>query len=343
MIRPVALCGALLLLLSACDSTGPAASLGRPPDTTGTDSTPAPPDTTPGDTTGTDSVPPPPPPDTVTPPPSDTSSLPPYTPTHRGIPFGPAQQPSETFGPQFHGTITGAVPDSLLLDLERARRTDTRVLVNFTGNEQNLRDENGFSLTKWKARMDRFRGMDLSSYIEDGTIIGHFLLDEPSDKANWNGDQVTHEEIDEMGRYSKERWPTMLTIIRAWPEYLRGYSYQYVDGVRFHYLERLGPLEPWIENHFNEARAMGLAIVSGLNVLNGGSSNSGIPGRKEGKFAMSAAELRNWGERLLAEPDICAFFMWEWDAHYYDRADIKPVLADLKRLAEDKPKRLCKR
>jgi hypothetical protein len=227
-------------------------------------------------------------------------------------------------------------------DLERARRTDTRVLINFTGNEANLRDETGFSMEKWKARMDRFRGMDLTSYIDDGTIIGHFLLDEPSDKANWNGDQVTHAEIDEMGRYSKERWPQMLTIIRAWPDYLKGFSYKYVDGVRFHYLDRLGPLDPWIDTHFREARALGLAIVSGLNVLNGGSENSGIPGRKLGKFAMNASELRAWGEKLLAQPDLCAFIMWEWDDKYYERPEIKAVVADLKRKAESLPKRACR-
>jgi hypothetical protein len=333
MVQPVAVLCLAILLFTACDSTGPAASLGRQ-DTTSADSTVPPPDSVPADTAV------PPPPDTVTPPPGD--SLLPYTPTHQGIPFGPAQQPAETFGPDYKATILPALPEKFMADLERARRTDTRVLVNFTGNEVNLREPTGFSMEKWKARVDRFREVDLTSYIEDGTIIGHFLLDEPQDKTNWNGDQVTPAEIDEMGRYSKERWPTMLTVIRAYPDYLKGHSFQYVDAVRFHYLERFGPLDTWIETHFREARALGLAIISGVNALNGGSENSGIPGRKEGKFAMSATELRTWGEKILAQPDLCAFFIWEWDEGYLARADIKAALADLKRIAEDRPKRLCR-
>jgi hypothetical protein len=343
MIRPSAPLFLLFLLGSACDSTGPAASLGRTPDSTGTESVPPP---TPPDTTtppGPDSLPPPPPPDTVAPPPGDTTSpvLPPYTPKHSGIPFGPAQQPSGTFGPELQATILPGNPAELLIDLERARRSDTRVLINFSGHTIHLQDANGFSMANWKARVDRFKGMDLTSYLEDGTIIGHFLLDEPSDPNNWGGDKVSPAEIEEMGRHSKERWPTMITIVRAWPDYMEGYRFQHVDAIRFHYLHRLGPLDPWIEEHFREARSLGLAIVSGLNVLNGGGPNSGIPGRKEGKFAMNAAELREWGKRLLAE-DICAFFLWEWDPGYQSRPEIKEALADLKRIAEDKPKRLCR-
>src|SRR5215203_4794427 len=106
---------AVLLGVAACDSSGPNADLGRP-DTTGTDSTP-PPDTTGTDTTLTppvDSGPP-------TPPPSD--SLPPYDPTYIGIPFGPAQQPPETFNRDFNGTILSGNPETLIADLEMARRS----------------------------------------------------------------------------------------------------------------------------------------------------------------------------------------------------------------------------
>jgi hypothetical protein len=256
-----------------------------------------------------------------------------------------AQQPAESFGPEFpefQGTIMGAIPESLMADLELARRNNTRVLVNFTNNEEHLRGPEGFSMEKWKARMDRFSAMDLNSYIEDGTLIGHFLLDEPQDRSNWNGNVVTPAQIDEMGRYSKERWPTMLTVIRAFPDFLAGYDFQYVDAVRFHFLEQQGPLDSWIDKHFRGARGLGLAIVSGVNALNGGSENSGIPGRKEGKFAMSAAELRTFGEKILAQPDVCAFFVWEWDQAYVTRPDIKAALADLKAMAENRPKRLCR-
>jgi hypothetical protein len=134
----------------------------------------------------------------------------------------------------------------------------------------------------------------------------------------------------------------MHTIIRAWPDYLKGYSYKHLDAVRFHWLERLGPLDPWIDTHFHEARSLGLAIIVGVNALNGGSESSGIPGRMEGKFAMSPGVLRSSSEKLLSQQDICAFFIWEWDDKYYERPEIKAVVADLKRKAESLPKRACR-
>ncbi len=335
---------ALLLGAAASDSSGPNTDLGRP-DTTGTDSTPTPPP----DTSGTDT--------TVTPPvdsgpptPPDTSSnLPPYDPTYTGIPFGPAQQPPETFDPNFNGTIWGlAGGENLIADLEMARRSNTRVLINFSGKETNIRDANGFNMSIWKARVDRYRHLDLQKYIDEGTIIGHFLMDEPSDPTNWNGDRVTPAEIDEMAQYSKEIWPAMPTIIRAYPDYLAagGYQYKYLDAVRVHYLDRLGDVDEFIDRMTRGAAGLNLALVGGLNVLNGGSKTSGIPGAAEGKFAMNADELRSWGTKYLTQAPLCAFFLWEYDEHfveYYQRPGIKEALADLKKLAESLPKKSCKR
>jgi hypothetical protein len=260
-----------------------------------------------------------------------------------GIPFGPAQQPPETFGPEFNGTILSGNPDLLIAHLEAARRNNTRVLVNFAGKEVNVRDANGFSMTLWKQRVDRYRRLDLTRYIEEGTIIGNFLLDEPSDKTNWNGDQVTPEEIDELARYSKEIWPTLPAIIRAWPDYLAGYQYKHLDAVRIHYLDRLGDVDDFISRMVKGAADLNLALIGGLNVLNGGSKTSGIPGRMEGKFAMNASEIRSWGGKFLTEPSLCAFFMWEYDDKYYDRPDIKEAVAELKQKAENFPKKACRK
>jgi len=332
----------LSLTIVGCGSGGTDASIGRV-DSTGTDSTPeppAPPDTTtPGDTTVTppvDSVPPGPPPDT-------TGGLPPYDPTFVGIPFGPAQQPAETFGPEFSGTILSGNPDKLIYQLERARRTNSRVLVNFAGKEVNVRDASGFSMTLWKQRVDRYRSLDLDRYIDEGTLIGNFLLDEPSDKSNWNGDQVTPAEIDELARYSKEIWPKLPAIIRAWPEYLHGYQYKHLDAVRIHYLDRLGDVDQFIANMVKGAADLNLALIGGLNVLNGGSKTSGIPGRMQGKFAMNASEIRSWGGKFLNEPSLCAFFMWEYDEKYLARPDIKEAMADLKKKADSYPKKACRK
>jgi hypothetical protein len=326
-----------ILGMGACDSSGPTADLGRLPDTTTTDTTPPPP---PPDTTippPVDTVPPGPPPDTTGP------DLPPYDPTFVGIPFGPAQQPPETFGPPFNGTILPGTPEKLVADLEKARRADTRVLVNLTGRETNIRDANGFSMTLWKQRVDRYRHLNLDRYIDEGTLIGHFLMDEPSDPHNWNGHQVSHEQIDEMARYSKEIWPKLPAIIRAWPDYLQGYQYKYLDAVRVHYLTRLGDIDEFIHEMVQGAAGLNLALIGGLNVMNGGGKDSGIPGRKEGKFGMSAAEVREFGAKFLSEPSLCAFFMYDYDPPYFSRPDITAAVAELKEKALQYPKKACRK
>jgi hypothetical protein len=265
-------------------------------------------------------------------------------PQHVGIPFGPATLPPSKFSTQWSATIyTATSATCLAIHLERARSVNQRMFVSFTGNEQYNRDENGFSMTKWKQRVDRFRSVDMTSYIDDGTILAHFILDEPADPSNWSGKAVTHEQIEEMARYSKEIWPTMPTMIRAWPDYLHGYQYKHLDAVRFQYLERRGPLEEFLQKNMSEARALGLAIVGGLNVLNGGSKNSGIPGQAENKYGMSASEIRTWGTRFLNEPGLCAFILWEHDDAYFARSDIKAALEELAAKARSYPKQPCRK
>jgi hypothetical protein len=262
--------------------------------------------------------------------------------SHVGLPFGPAHSPSERFA-EFSGTLhTATDPDTLIRDLEAARRANARLLISFTGNEQYLRDSDGFSLAKWKQRVDRFRGLDLTPYIADGTIVGHFILDEPADPTNWNGKRVSQADIEEIARYSKEIWPSMATVIRTFPEYLVGYQYPHLDAVQVQYHDRFGSLEDFITTHVQSAKSLGLALVGGLNMINGGSKDSGIPGRRAGKHAMSADELRSWGGRYLAEPYICAFILWEYDSTYLSRPDIQGALSDLSQIARSHPAKACR-
>jgi hypothetical protein len=260
-----------------------------------------------------------------------------------GIPFGPFYVPSDKYGPEFTGTYRPRLSSlTLLTDLEAARRANLQVILNFTGNAAALRDENGFSFAKWKQRVDEFRGIDFTSYITDGTVVGHFIMDEPSDAHDWSGKPVSHSQIDEMARYSKEIWPSMATIIRGWPDYLKGYQFSYLDAAWAQYHVRFGSIRDFIDSNIRDAQAAGLALVGGLNVLNGGSGESGIPGRKEGKYAMSASEIRSWGGDFLSEPYICAFLMWEYDSQYFSRPDIQAAVAELKQQAESHPKKPCR-
>ncbi len=325
MIRTAFLFVLLISLINACGGGGPAASVGLPPEGSVGDSTPPPP---------TDSTPPQPPP-----PPPDSGS---YIPVHVGIPFGPTQMEMEEFGPEYSGTIYSAQPERIMAALELARQTNSRLLINMTNNESSIRDEHGFSFEKWKQKVDRYRGFDFSSYIADGTLVAHYIMDEPYDPTNWNGKPVTAAEVEELAKYSKEIWPDLPTIVGVWPGYVKGVPHEHLDGVRHHYHIRYGPIEDYESTNIQDAKSEGLSYVTGLNLLNGGTGESGIPGRKEGKFAMSAREITTWGNLLIADPYVCGFVMFEYDSDYLARPDIKEALTELKKKAEAHPQQSCR-
>jgi hypothetical protein len=214
-------------------------------------------------------------------------------------------------------------------------------MIAFTGSGKHMRDSEGFSFTKWKQRVDRYRGIDFESYVADGTLIGHLIMDEPSDPGNWNGKRVPLPEIEAMAKYSKEVWPTLATIVRAWPWYLKGGSYPHLDATWIQYHSRFGDIDTFLSTHLSEAKALGLAVVGGLNVINGGNKDSGMPSFKDGKNAMNPSQLRSWGGRFLEE-DVCLFILWNYRSEYFSRSDVKAAIEDLAEQARRRPKRACR-
>lgn len=262
-------------------------------------------------------------------------------PEHVGIPFGPYHLPPSSYGHRFTGTLRASHPLTLLTDLEAARRAGARVMLGLVGSERRIRGVDGhFSLETWKRRVDRYRRFDISSYIEDGTIIAHYIMDEPHDPSNWAGRTVSRADVDEMAKYSKQIWPSMLTVIRGWPDYLKGYEYKYLDAAWAQYSDRFGDIDQFISNNVRDARSSGLGLVVGLNLLAGG-DRTGIKGFYDNKYAMSASTVRQWGNKLLDEGYVCAFISWKYDPDYFSRSDIKSALEDLSEKARNRPKRPC--
>jgi hypothetical protein len=250
--------------------------------------------------------------------------------------------PPSRLDPTFNALVTDAYEPTLLAKLEAARRNNDRVLLGFAGPSWRYADSAGFNLAKWKQSVDEFRGIDLSSYIADGTLMGHFIMDEPSDKRNWNGHLVALADIDEMARYSKEIWPDLPAIIRAWPAFLQGYQYKYLDAAWAQYHERFGSIDAFIATNVRDATAIGLPLVLGLNVVAGG-GKGGLPGYHHDKYAMTASQVRSWGSALLDQPYVCAFFMFTYNPDYFGRADIQAAMAELSRKAQSLPNKPCRR
>jgi len=262
-----------------------------------------------------------------------------------GIPFGVFHLPTSLYGRGYSGSLanTSSATRALVPLLAAARRNGVKVVISLVGADHYYKNSNGtFSLAKWKARVSKYRGVNFSSYIKDGTIIGHYILDEPHDPSNWAGHTISRATVDEMARYSKSIWPSMPTIVRGWPAYLKGYNYRYLDAAWAQYSARFGNVSTWLQKNVRDAKASRLALVVGLNQLQGG-AKGGLNGfYRRGYYSMSASQMRSWGAAILADPYPCAFLSWAYNAKYMNRSDIKSARSYLAGKAGAKSAKSCR-
>ena len=249
-----------------------------------------------------------------------------------GIPMGIFALPTTWFGSRYSGAKQTIGPTLLQNELAAIKARGGRIVLMMAGSQSNYQDASGhFSLTKWKQRIDRFRGIDFTSYINDGTIIAHYLIDEPQDKGNWKGVPIPPSVVDEMGQYSKQLWPGLPTIVRTEPRFFSS-SPHYIDAAWAQYLSRFGDVNAYLARNVAEAQARGLELVVGLNLQAGGTPN---------KSRMTASQVRDWGSALLGSSYPCAFISWTFDANYLDSADMQAAMDVLRASAESHSARTC--
>ena len=252
-----------------------------------------------------------------------------------GIPIGTFAQPTPTFGSIYNGAKLTLKPWQLMPTLAAVRARGGRVTLMLAGSSTHYVDGNGhFDLRKWKARVARFRVKNFSSYINDGTIIGHYLLDEPNDPNNWNGRMVSQATVEEMARYSKQIWPKLPTIVRTESSYMAKWSgtYRHLDAAWAQYVHRKGDVGAFLSRNIADARRKGLGLVVGLNILRGGPNLA----------PMTASQVRTWGSALLSSKYPCAFISWQYDATYLSRSGMKEAMSVLRRKAQNRSTKTCR-
>jgi hypothetical protein len=227
-------------------------------------------------------------------------------------------------------------PSALRSELSAIRSRGGKAMVTFVGAEGYYKDGSGhFSLTKWKARLDRYKNVDISSFIKDGTLIGSFLVDEPNDSHNWGGSPISYSTLDEMARYSRYRFPGLATVVRAEASWLAKYggTFRYLDGAWAQYLSRRGNVNDYIRSSVSAASKKGLSLVIGLNVLKGGNPN-GTP--------MNASELKTYGSALLSSSYPCAFLSWKYSSSYLSSSSIRDAMKYLRNKAQSRGFKSCR-
>jgi hypothetical protein len=250
-----------------------------------------------------------------------------------GIAFGTFNQPTTWYGNTYNGAKRTIGPYELLSTLSAIRARGGKVVLMLAGSEINYKDASGhFSLTKWKQRIDRFRGINFNAFITDGTIIGHYMIDEPQDATNWSGSPIPPATVEAMGQYSKSRWPGMATIVRAEPRYFP-FSPRYVDAAWAQYAARFGDAGTYIRRQVADAQNRGLALVTGMNLIDGGNPKH---------TPMNASEVKSYGAALLSSSYPCAFISWQHRTTYLSTASIKDAMQYLSYKAKSRSAKSCR-
>jgi hypothetical protein len=265
--------------------------------------------------------------------------------TAKGIAFGPYNLPSSAYSSTFTGSAIAVGPGDVISRLQAARRAGARVLVRLSAGDRHWLNRNhSVNLNKWKSQIARFKRANLQSYIKDGTLLGHILIDEPHDKANWGGKPVSFATLEAMARYSKQLYPGLTTVVRSYATWLQGanFRWKYLDATMAQYSARKGEVNKWIRAEASSARREGLGLIVSLNVLNGGNKASRLKGLYRGNYAMSASQLRSWGNVLASNNLSCGLFFWNYNRTYMGRSDIKSALAYLSSRTKGRSRQSCR-
>jgi hypothetical protein len=262
-----------------------------------------------------------------------------------GIAFASFGLTPAQIGTVHTGSVPWTDPSVLLSLLSQFRAKGGRVIIQLQGSEKYSRNADGtFNLTKWKSMVDRYKSVNFSSYINDGTIVGHYLIDEPQYPSRWGGKVIPQATVEAMAKYSKQLWPTMITMVNAPPRWLAAapVTYTYLDAAWALYIAGYGSTSYWIGKEVAAAKTKGLGVVVALNVLDGGNGSSGIHGTYGTKWSMSASELRSYGSALLTPTYGCGFVMWKYTSSYYSRTDIKSAMTALSTQSKSHVKTSCR-
>ena len=264
-----------------------------------------------------------------------------------GIVFGSNNMPNSYLNSVHTGWMQGGPlsPENIISQLSGARAKGGRVVVKLCkGRDEYVKNSDGtFSLTKWKALVDRYKKVNLGPYIADGTIIGHYLIDEPHRASRWGGKAISPATLEAMAKHSKQL--------------------AHHDDDRPGGAELVGELLPQL--HVSGRRLDPVHLGQGGRREVGGlrgrrrQAQGARPGRRTerarrrerveqdrrvdqgqvGHERQRAAQLR-WGH---ARPEPCLrFFNWTHDVQYYGRSDIKSAMADLSAKARAHAKTSCR-
>ena len=223
-----------------------------------------------------------------------------------------------------------------------------------------------FDKETWKAELDNWIGSGVEEFIEDGTLIGHIVLD---DIYNFAGRDPSAADLEDIARHSKTLFPHLMTLVRERAsnvpipssgtyEYVDAFINQFttvrIDNGEVSDFDGDGDVDvnDYAQENAAAAENLGVGIVMGLNICDGGNGESGQTGWRSAThrtfYAMSANEILTYGAALLEVPNVSMFLNWEYDgverwysdgttigSVYFDESDKQEALYELGQIAAE--------
>ncbi|HET6344489.1 MAG TPA: hypothetical protein VFH51_06130, partial [Myxococcota bacterium] len=254
----------------------------------------------------------PPPP----PPPTDPS------PTASPLPFGLFQAPLDEYSSRWTGAFYRADPSRIVRQLDRASQAKMRIIVSLTNAADSKNPDGTFSLTRWKAQVDKYRTLALGGYVSSGTMYAHLLVEQPNCASCWGGREISWQTVEDMARYSKSVWPKVATTVRVAPSQLAeaGFRWSYLDAGWAQYTTRRGDAKAWVDHEAAAARDEGLALIVGVNFLEAAGANTP---------SMTPTQVKQIGTVMAKSTAVCALVGWKYDGSYLNQSGIRQALDDV--------------
>jgi hypothetical protein len=248
------------------------------------------------------------------------------------------------------GHMVAGTPNRARELLDAARAAHARITIRVAGGNEQLGSPGPLNLEQWKANFTPMGNeVDANAYVADGTLIGHYAIDEPF----YDFSNMSSATLEEMCRYQKsfENWSDVPCFIRElntllYTERPTG-GYQHVDAgwaqiADHHYdTEYNWDMERYFRDNLDKGRLAGLGLMYGFNLIDGGREVENCAKPKDPNHhncAMSPAEIEALADALAAigHDQGCGVNGW-WispvsgspERNYFFRSDVQAALAYL--------------
>ena len=244
------------------------------------------------------------------------------------------QAPVSDYSSRWTGALYRADPSRVVQQLARAESAKMRIIVSLTSSARSKNADGTFSLTKWKAQVDAYRGLGLGGYVSNKTFYAHYLVDQPNCASCWGGRAISWQTVEEMAHYSKSVWPSLVTTVRAAPSVLAAASFRwsYLDAGWAQYTMRRGDANAFVTREAAAAKAEGLGLIVGVSFLEASGGKSA---------PMTSAQIKQVGTVLARNASVCALVGWKHDASYLKQSGIGEALDAVATVAKSRNAAAC--